>query len=1177
MATFDEFYASLDADKNIRGDQFEKKFALWFLKTDPKWSSQIEGVWGWDEYPKRSEWGTDCGVDIILHHTNGERWAVQAKCFSPDNYLNKDELNSFIAESSDERFQGKLLISSTNKIGPNADRLLKRHKVVRILLKDLRDADINYPSSIKNLYRGSPVKKYDPKPHQKEAINDVLEKLKKVNKGQVIMACGTGKSLTSLWINEKLNANHTLVLVPSLGLLRQILKTWTTHKNHIFKWLCVCSDSTVSKKKKNQDEWIANTSELDISVTSDVLKIKDFLSQSGKKVIFSTYQSSKLIAEVQITLNDFYFDLTIADEAHNCAGRVASYFGHVLNDSKIRSRKKLFFTATPRILSKRIKNNALKKEIEVASMDEKSKFGEVLHKLNFSKAIKDDLLTDYQVAIIGVDNKEIQQKIIQRELISSSGDYIFDAESLGTYIAMLKAIKNYKLTKLISFHNLIKHAETFSINFPFVSNLFKDYFDNEFNIDSDYVKGAMNTTDKEEKLEKLKTANQKDCFILSNSRCLSEGVDVPALDGIAFIDPKHSPTDIVQAVGRAIRKSDNKTKGTIVIPVFLGEVDNLDEQILSTKFSTVWNVILALKSQDDELLETIDDLRIQLGSRKITKITSKGLKKIYFDLPENINPKFYESLYTILVENTSDDWLVRFGELKEFKKEHGHTKPNTRKSNLGRWCGIQRTLYTKKKLLRERVDLLDNINFDWDPAETKWQNMFSQLKEFKKKYGHATPKRDNDLLGVWCQTQRKTRKEKKLSQKRIDLLDNINFDWDPFESQWQNKFSQLEEFKKEYGHTSPPGHNKDFSQLSMWCSVQRMYHDNNNLSKERFDLLDSINFDWDPIETEWQNNFSQLKEFKKEHGHTNPNAQDNLFGHWCSRQRGFYKKGKLSKEKVDLLDSINFDWDPIETKWQNMFSQLKEFKKEHGHASPSGANKEFSLLGKWCERQRSSRKKKILSQEKIDLLDSINFDWDLYETEWQNKFSQLKEFKKEHGHTSPSSTNKEFSLLGKWCEKQRSFHNQGKLSQQRFDLLDNLNFDWDPIETEWQNRFSQLKEFKKEHGHASPSSTNKEFSLLGKWCLTQRSRHNQGKLSQERYDLLDSLKFDWDPVETKWQNMFSQLKEFKKEHGHTSPSKHVRQFKSLGIWCIAQRQINKKGKLLSERFDLLDTIGFRWD
>ena len=208
MATFDEFYQSLDPNDNVRGEQFEKKFAKWFLETDPTWSSQIDEVWLWDDYPKRSEWGIDCGIDIVFHHVNGERWAVQAKCFSPDNYLSKGELNSFIADASDERFQGRLLISSTNKIGPNADKLLKRHKVIRILLKDLREAHLTYPFSIKDLYKANQPKKYTPKPHQKKAINDVIGKLNHVDKGQVIMACGTGKTLTSLWIKEKLSQEH---------------------------------------------------------------------------------------------------------------------------------------------------------------------------------------------------------------------------------------------------------------------------------------------------------------------------------------------------------------------------------------------------------------------------------------------------------------------------------------------------------------------------------------------------------------------------------------------------------------------------------------------------------------------------------------------------------------------------------------------------------------------------------------------------------------------------------------------------------------------------------------------------------------------------------------------------------------------------------------------------------
>ena len=222
---------------------------------------------------------------------------------------------------------------------------------------------------------------------------------------------------------------------------------------------------------------------------------------------------------------------------------------------------------------------------------------------------------------------------------------------------------------------------------------------------------------------------------------------------------------------------------------------------------------------------------------------------------------------------------------------------------------------------------------------------------------------------------------------------------------------------------------------------------------------------------------------------------------------------------------------------------------------------------------------------------SLDFDGDPIETEWQNKLSELKEFDKKHGHTRPFRDSEEFKCLRMWCVDQRQNYSKGELSQGRIDLLNSLNFDWDLIETEWQNKFSQLRQFKKKYSHASPSRTSKEFSSLGIWCSNQRWVYKKGKLSQWRIDLLNSLNFDWDPKETEWQNKFSELKEFKKKHGHTSPSrkriefqslgywwKQQRiEFQSLGYWCKQQRVNYRKGKLPSEKFNLLDSIGFKWD
>ena len=342
MATFDEFYKSLDPDSGIRGEQFEK-LVKWFLKTDPRWKNQVKDIWLWDEHPQRDDWGPDCGIDLVFEHFNGDIWAVQAKCFSISNSIRKEHMDSFISESSDSRFQKRLLVSSTNNIGPNVDRLLSRHDVVRILLDDLIEADVEYPKNSNDYL----ITKSDPHPtprrHQKKAIEKVNKGLKNSDRGQVIMACGTGKTLTAFWIKEKLNAENVLVLLPSLSLLSQTLKEWNKASKKSFKWICVCSDKTVAKKDETKDDWISNTSEIGLPVTNSSEDIKKFLKEDGQKITFSTYQSSPLIVSAQKDSRISDFDIVFADEAHRCAGKVSEAFGSVLDNKKKLDRRKDYF------------------------------------------------------------------------------------------------------------------------------------------------------------------------------------------------------------------------------------------------------------------------------------------------------------------------------------------------------------------------------------------------------------------------------------------------------------------------------------------------------------------------------------------------------------------------------------------------------------------------------------------------------------------------------------------------------------------------------------------------------------------------------------------------------------------------------------------------------------------
>ncbi len=283
------------------------------------------------------------------------------------------------------------------------------------------------------------------------------------------MACGTGKTFTTLWIKENLSAAATLVLLPSLGLLSQTLHEWTLATNQPFDVLCVCSDDTVSKK--GTDEIIHTVADLAFPVSSSVVEIRKFLKGDGVKVVFSTYQSSQLVADAQSDMSVPAFDLVVADEAHRCAGKVGSDFSTVLNSDRIRATKRLFTTATPRTYSTDITKAAKDRGVEVIGMDDETVFGKVLYSLPFGKAIKRGLLTDYRVVIIGVDNPTIAEWIQNRELLRTDSGIENDAETLAAQIGLLKAFKDYDLKRVISFHSRVSRAESFTQDIQQVSVL----------------------------------------------------------------------------------------------------------------------------------------------------------------------------------------------------------------------------------------------------------------------------------------------------------------------------------------------------------------------------------------------------------------------------------------------------------------------------------------------------------------------------------------------------------------------------------------------------------------------------------------------------------------------------------------------------------------------------------
>ena len=631
MASFGEFLLTFHDDMNRRGKQFER-FIKWFLKNDPEWATQVQDVWLWDDYPGR--WGPDCGIDLVFKSKSGKTWAVQAKCYSSDYDISKNDVDRFLSESNRKQIDHRLLIATTNRIGANARQVLdaQEKSVVRYLLAQFESAAVEFPDSIQSLSTGKrkPPPKLD-RPHQIEAVDAVMSGFQTASRGQLIMACGTGKTFVCLWVKERLKAKRTLVLVPSLNLLSQMLNEWTFAAREPFDALCVCSDQTVNRR--DDDEAISLAADFPFPVSNDVNEIADFLKADKDQVIFSTYQSSPLVAQAQKRRDVPHFDLVIADEAHRCAGKADTVFGTVLDDRLIKSDRRLFATATPRVYRTSLKKAAEEFGVEVVDMNDENSFGRRFHTLSFGEAIKRDQLTDYRVLIVGVDNERVKEWIDTRRLVATDTGLATDARSLAGQIGLLKAIKDWNLHRVISFHGRVKGARVFSEDIVQVAEWLDDDHRPSGNLRAEFVSGEMPTIVRKQKLARLRNVGNGDIGLLSNARCLSEGVDVPVLDGVAFIDPRSSEIDIIQSVGRAIRLSENKTMGTIVIPVFIEQTDNAEEALEASEFKPIWDVLEALKSHDERLSDELDQLRIELGAKRRRPVGISDLTKIVLICP----------------------------------------------------------------------------------------------------------------------------------------------------------------------------------------------------------------------------------------------------------------------------------------------------------------------------------------------------------------------------------------------------------------------------------------------------------------------------------------------------------------------------------------------------------------
>ena len=661
-----------------KGTKFEELMRTYLLNL-PKYKGMFDKVWLWCDFPFRMDFGSghDLGIDLVALTVSGEYWAVQCKCYQDDTYITKEAVDTFLSTSGkrfgdgsleSKRFSRRLWIATTDKWSDNAETSLLNQvpPVMKIGLGDLVSSPVDWADLEFKAHGGravTPVGPRSPYEHQLEAVAAARAHFAAHDRGKLIMACGTGKTYTSLKIaeDEVKPTGLVLFLVPSIALLGQTLNEWTANAAKPIRPMCVCSDAEVSKKQKSTDDGGFTVEELAFPASTNVDDIVSQFKQlnllaktnGGFRVVFSTYQSLPQVIKAQKALNaesphQADFDLVICDEAHRTTGAAAkesreSAFILVHENSNLVAKKRLYMTATPRIYSDKAKEDAKREDAYFCSMDDESIYGEEFYRIGFGKAVEKGLLSDYKVLVLALP--EIPPEL-KAAVTASNGEIKMDdaAKLVGCVNALSKQLVKDSEAVRREDPSLMHKAVAFCANINasrhIVSsfNALRDKYYESLSpeersklvaIEADHVDGTMGAAKRQQKLAWLDGVggDTNTCHVLSNVRCLSEGVDVPSLDAVLFLSARNSQVDVVQSVGRVMRRAPGKKYGYVIIPVVIPPEMSPEEALdNSDVYNVVWTVLNALRAHDDHFDAEINKIELNKGKsgKIIVDVIGKG-------------------------------------------------------------------------------------------------------------------------------------------------------------------------------------------------------------------------------------------------------------------------------------------------------------------------------------------------------------------------------------------------------------------------------------------------------------------------------------------------------------------------------------------------------------------------
>lgn len=906
-------------EEKARGDGLEHAARI-FLERDP--SQSLASVCLWSEWPGRFTEGSrfkaaDEGIDLVGTDHDGKTVAVQVKFVrDPKSRTPWSDLATFTSQVSGHGspFKRSILITNANDITPRVRRLVVGMHDVSLILRDaLVDSPIDWSPTHKA--QRSPVSR---RPDQIDAVADVVRVLREHGRARLVAACGTGKTLMGLWTARDLAAQKTLVLLPSLALVRQFHAAWAAEAQSLgWQWqaYAVCSDDDALET----DEIHISTAELGIrNASTDHAEIEGWLSDPEPSVVFGTYQSSPKIADAMKAAAVPPFDLVICDEAHHITtADSTSAFRVILDDQNIRATNRLFMTATESVCTSGARKKAEDAGLSVASMDDETLFGPRAHYISFGQAIELGLITDYKIVVaqIAADDAELLALLEERRYVSTEGAPVTTADTLAAALAIAQSAKRYGFQRIVSFHHRVeKGAAPFATLMKAVEPTWR----------VGHVSGVQSTAEREGILGQILgglLAGER--ALVTNARCLGEGIDLPDLEAVAFVDPKSSVIEIVQAAGRAMRlpKTIDKRVGWIIVPVVVPAGEDPDEFLAGSNYGQVIKVVRAMRSHDERLVESIDVLCVGKGSpaaaRKfITDHLVLGTAALGVDVVA-----WRDRITTRIIDETFDSWSVGFVHLEAYVEREGTARVPARfiegGFRLGQWVGSVRQ--HRVALSPARTTSLETLRgWTWDPFDDQYTAGLTALRAFAAREGRTRAPRGHIENGInlfrWIRARRTQWRHGKLPPARIADLEAVTgWSWNPLDDQFDVGLTALRAFVARTENPRIPGdHFENGVNLSEWVRKRRQDYRAGRLSQERCALLEAVpGWTW-LVADPFPERCAELAAYMASHGSLPARgSDDSSLRHWVIKVRRLRAAGRLSEAQILLTEAIpGWSWDP---------------------------------------------------------------------------------------------------------------------------------------------------------------------------------------------------------------------------------------------------------------------------